>query len=182
MKFSFRPTMKHLNNSRAQALVEAALIAPLIVVFLFSVIWFARIALTWQQITGAAKYGTDLLAYTPLSASSIKRKITSYLCSEKNVGRILDSKKLSVSVDPQDAKAMDFKLSIENITDGKLLNVLENIDDISIAPKKSSVKIEYSYKMPPVLKLASGKSELKIKARSEVLTGFASSNSTERKK
>ncbi|MDR0819943.1 MAG: pilus assembly protein [Endomicrobium sp.] len=50
---------KCFKQSRGQALVEAALIVPPIILFLFTVIWFACVMLTWQQISTAARYGTD---------------------------------------------------------------------------------------------------------------------------
>jgi hypothetical protein len=157
-----------------QALVEAALIAPLIVFFLFTIIWFASVLLTWQQLAGAARYGTDLLAYTPLSQSAIKRDIINYLCNKKTVGRILDSSKIDIDIEAKDAAPIDFTLSFENILSSELFSKIETIRYILPIADKSYVEIKYKYKVPHLLRLASGRQEFWLKVRSEVLTGDGS--------
>jgi Flp pilus assembly protein TadG len=38
--------LKFVKQSKGQALIEAALVVPLIIIFLFAVLWFVRIMLT----------------------------------------------------------------------------------------------------------------------------------------
>ena len=90
IKRRFMFARKMINGKKGQALIEAALTAPLIIFFLFTIIWFGRVVLTWQQLVGAARYGTDLIAYTPYSEEEISRDIRNYLCHGNNIGRTLD--------------------------------------------------------------------------------------------
>ena len=159
-----------LANSRGQALVEAAFTAPLILLFLFTVIWFARVALTWQQITGAARLGTDLIAYTTFDKTNIENNIVNYLCHSSNIGRILDKEKLDVKIEINDINKMDFSLDVGNILNlpDTLFASVETLKPIYV--KKSSVEITYKYKIPTLLRIA-GKENIELKAKSEVLSG-----------
>jgi hypothetical protein len=171
---------KYFKNNKGQSLTETALIAPLIVFFLFTIIWFAQIMLTWQQIAGAARYGTDLIAYTPFSKNYIKQDIINYLCDKKTVGRILNKDKLEVTVEIRDAKKIDFSLSLSNLLEFNPLKVIENITSLNpINEEKSYVEIVYFFDIPFVLKIF-GKDNISIKARSEVLSGSASAGEKER--
>lgn len=164
-------------------MVEAALIAPLIIFFLFTVVWFARVMLTWQQITGAARYGTDLIAYTSYSKKFIEKDIRHYLCHGNNIGRTLDSdpKILRIKVEARDAKKSDFSLGIKNIADFNPLNIVQNIKNLSpIGPDKSYVEIEYDYKIPKIMRIT-GNEYLTIRAKSEVLSGDASAGYKKRR-
>ena len=49
-----------IKNNKGQAFVEAAFIFPIMVVLIFSVIWFARILLTWQQLISATRLLQDM--------------------------------------------------------------------------------------------------------------------------
>ncbi|MDR2860778.1 MAG: pilus assembly protein, partial [Elusimicrobiota bacterium] len=121
---------KQINNSRGQSLVEAALICPIIVFFLFALVWFARVSLTWQQLIGGARYGTDMIAYTDMNKTDIENAIVDYLCNNKT-GRILDSSKLNVNINIADANKIDYELTLENVIDTafftRILNNLENM-------------------------------------------------------
>ena len=176
---------KRFGKSKGQALVEAALTAPLIVFFLFTVIWFAGIMLTWQQITGAAKYGTDLIAYTDFSQQSIENNIRNYLCDRNTIGRKLnpDRNVLNIRVDINDQPRMDYRISIFNTESYNPLNVLEQIGGIAMPfiENSSSVVITYEYRMPAVFRSLSRRETLKITARSEVLTGFGSAGQKRRR-
>jgi hypothetical protein len=161
-------------NHKGQSLTEAALIMPLVVLFLFTIIWFAKIMLTWQQITGAARYGTDLISYTPFSKSYIKQDIINYLCDVKNIGRTLDRNKLEINIEIHDAATIDYTLSLENFSSFNPLEILDDIKSLTpVGQEKSSVEIIYTYNTPFLLK-AIGKETIQIKAHSEVLSGTGS--------
>jgi hypothetical protein len=163
-----------------QALVEAALIAPLIVFFLFGIIWFAGVVLTWQQLVGAARYGTDLLVYTPLGDTAIKRDITNYLCNKKTAGRILDSNKLDIKIVFKDAVPINYTLSFENIFSSEFFSKINTIKDLFPVPETSYIEIRYKYKAPRLLRLVSGREDFWLKTRSEVLTGDGSAGYNKR--
>ncbi|MCL2485924.1 MAG: pilus assembly protein [Endomicrobia bacterium] len=177
--------LNKFKKSSGQALVEAALIAPLIIFFLFTVIWFARVMLTWQQITGAARYGTDLIVYTPYSEDFIKKDVRNYLCHGNNIGRTLDRdpKVLDIKVKANDAAATDYTLNIGNISKFNPLNIAKNIKDLVpfVGAVPSYVEITYEYKIPRILRIT-GNDHITIKARSEVLSGDASARYKKRRK
>lgn len=167
-------------GDKGQSIVEAALIMPLIVFFLFTIIWFAQIMLTWQQIIGAARYGTDLIAYTPFSQAYIKRDIADYLCNENNIGRVLNRDRLEINVEIKDIKKIDYSLKFDDISHFNPFEILENIQALNpISEDKSYVEIIYRFELPFVLK-AVGKDEIKIRAYSEVLSGAASAGTKDR--
>ncbi|MDR1942503.1 MAG: pilus assembly protein [Endomicrobium sp.] len=169
-------------KSSGQALAEAALIAPLIVFFLFTVIWFARIMLTWQQLTSAARYGMDLISYTPFSKNVIKQEITNYLCNDKTIGRILDPQNLDIDVKIHDAKKINTTFEFENISSFNPLKIVDEVKDLfALTAEKSYVEVSYKYRAPAALR-AAGREEFKIKARCEVLSGTGSYGAQEREK
>ncbi|MDR2067068.1 MAG: pilus assembly protein [Endomicrobium sp.] len=163
--------MKHFKQLRGQALVEAALIAPLIVVFLFSIIWFASLMLTWQQILTATKYGVDLIAYTDFDKKYIENDIKDYLCNTKTLGRILDLNRLNVIVQINDYKPIDMDFTKSDIASFGSLNVFDCTK--GLVPKKSFVEITYLYKIPKILKVI-GRENIKIISKLEVLSGAGS--------
>jgi hypothetical protein len=155
-----------------QALFEVALVIPLIIVFLFAIVWFARVALTWQQISTAARYGTDLIAYTPFDKKYIQSDIKDYLCDSNIIGRTLDPEKLDIKIEINDYEHIKCGFDITSLSN--YASVISNLKGlISVFNKKSFVEIKYSYKIPNVLKII-GKNNIEIKARSEVLTGTGS--------
>ncbi|MDR2708499.1 MAG: pilus assembly protein [Elusimicrobiota bacterium] len=165
---------------KGQSLTEAALIMPLIVFFLFTIIWFAKVMLTWQQIVGASRYGTDLIVYTPFSEKYIRQDIIDYLSNPSNVGRILDKDKLEVNIKIHDIKKIDYSLSVDNLEMFNPVNILNDIKELSpIKPEMSSVEIVYWYEAPFVFK-AFGKDKIYIRAYSEVLNGSASAGQAQR--
>jgi Flp pilus assembly protein TadG len=169
---------KSFKKSKGQALVEAALAAPLIVFFLFTIIWFARVMLTWQQLESAARYGTDMIAYTPFSENRIKSDIQNYLCNRSNIGRTLDADNLGIEIVLNDYPRIGILLSFEDSAGG-ISGMLDSIKSYAegILPfaKKSYVEVSYSYRTPPLLRLVS--ENITIKARSEVLSGTGSAGS-----
>ncbi|MDR1418633.1 MAG: pilus assembly protein [Endomicrobium sp.] len=168
--------MKYFKQLRGQALVEAALIVPLIIVFLFTIVYFASLVLTWQQIVTATKYGIDLIAYTDFDKKYIENDIKDYLCNAKTLGRTLDSKKLSIAIQINDYMPLDVDLL--DITDLHSLDVFSSIKQL--VPKKSFVEITYSYKMPRILKII-GKDNIKISSKLEVLSGTGNPKFSRRK-
>jgi len=166
-------------NIKGQALVEAALITPLIVFFLFTLVWFARIMLTWQQIIGAARYGTDLIAYTNFSKSSIENYVISYLCDKNNIGRTLDPDKLTVEAKIQNQPKIDFSISFSSLLNFNPQNIIDTLIAVSPAAPMSSVTVTYKYRTPLVLR-AAGREYIEIKAVSEVLNGSGSAGEKKR--
>jgi hypothetical protein len=175
--------IRRFKHSKGQALVEAALIAPLIVFFLFTVIWFAGVMLTWQQISTAARYGTDLIAYTPFSENYIKSDIKNYLCSTDTIGRILDPDRLEITIEINDYEAVKYDFDItSDFLNFNPVNILKSAVGLNpIFVKKSFVEIKYRYKIPKILKVI-GKENIEIKAYSELLTGTGSQGAPKRSK
>ncbi|MDR0800865.1 MAG: pilus assembly protein [Endomicrobium sp.] len=177
---------KRFKQSRGQALVEAALIAPLVILFLFTVIWFARVMLTWQQISTAARYGTDLIAYTPFSKEYIEDDIKDYLCNARTIGRTLDPDKLDINIEINDYESVKYDFDnieiISNIVKFNPKDILNMTAGLVPAlTKKSIVEIKYSYKIPKILKITD-REDIEIKARSEVLSGTGSQGAPKRQK
>lgn len=172
--------LKRFKQPRGQALVEAALIAPLIIFFLFTIIWFVRIMLTWQQISTAARYGTDLIAYTPFSKKYIEDDIKNYLCNTNIIGRTLDPEKLDIKIEINDYEPFDVE-HVFNIANFNPKNFFNTLKGLTVFGEKSVVEITYSYKIPEVLKITDRES-IKIKARSEVLSGTGSKGAPKRQK
>ncbi|MDR0800839.1 MAG: pilus assembly protein [Endomicrobium sp.] len=171
--------LKRFKQSRGQALVEAALIAPLIIFFLFAVIWFVRVMLTWQQISTAARYGTDLIAYTPFSKKYIEDDIKNYLCNTNITGRALDPEKLDIKIEINDYEPFDEGIfDVANFNPKNFFNMLKGL---TVLAEKSIVEITYSYKIPEVLKITD-RENIEIKARSEVLSGTGSKGAPKRQK
>ncbi|MDR3243345.1 MAG: pilus assembly protein [Elusimicrobiota bacterium] len=159
-------------SSKGQAFTEAALFSPLIIFFLFTIFWFGRVMLTHQQLTGAARYGSDLIANTPFTKSYIETSVKNYLTDKSIVGRIIDPTALTVKVEINDFPKFDTTISIANI--GSILSILGGIVDIGkqATPLRSVsyVEVSYKYKFPSVLKIT-GKDSFDLKVRSEVLSG-----------
>jgi hypothetical protein len=177
--------LKFIKQSKGQALVEAALVAPLIIIFLFAILWFARIMLTWQQISTSARYGADLLAYTPFSVKYIESDIKDYLCAKNTIGRIIDPKKLNIKIEANDYKPIKYDFDITNFSSFSVLNPVNLFNSLkSFTPglsKKSFVEITYTNDTPNVLKLIVGDC-IKITARAVVLSGAGSAGGLKRQK
>jgi hypothetical protein len=175
--------LKYFKRSDGQALVEAALMVPLIIVFLFTIIWFARIVITWQQIITAARYGTDLILYTPFNIKYIENDIKDYLCNKNTIGRVLDIEKLDIKIEINDYIPFKCDFNMANLSlKNNFLNIFPSLKYLLQGlDKKSFVNIRYSYKVPKILKLM-GKENIEIKAHSEVLSGTGSQGSSPRQK
>ena len=107
-----------IKNNKGQAFVEAVFFFPIMIVLIFSVIWFAKILLTWQQLISATRYGTDMIANTNLSETDIKKDIENYLTHKMIEGRRLDVKRIKeINVDIKDFQCLglDNMLDLNNI-------------------------------------------------------------------
>ena len=153
-----------LSTNSGQALVENVLIIPILVVIIVMIFWFARLMLTKQQLVMAARYGTDLIAYSNMDKNQIKQEIKDYLCGEDVVGRRLDTAKLI--------------LRDENI----VINKCDKVDSFNMWKpmdySPSSIEIYYEYETPKLFSAWSSYiggdniiKKLRIGARSEVLAG-----------
>ena len=166
-----------MKNNKGQAFVEAAFIFPIMVGLIFSVIWFARILLTWQQLISATRYGTDMIANTNLSATDIKKDIENYLTHKMIEGRRLDIKKIKeVNVDIKDFQS----LGLDNIFDIK--SIYNFVKGFAVPKHElSTVSITYSYDVPKILNFI-GKKEFEIKTKLSVLAGSGCENKKHRRK
>ena len=157
-------TERSIFNNHGQALVENILIVPLIVVIIVMIFWFARLLLTKQQLIMAARYGTDLIAYSTMDEDGVRREVKDYLCGEDAEGRRLDPSKLSDK---------NIKVNIERCEKVTVTNVFK---PMSFTP--STVEIYYDFETPKLFSAWSGyiggdglAAKLRISARSEVLAG-----------
>ena len=164
-KTGFGMTSTLFCNNSGQALVENVLVIPIIVVIIVMLFWFAEIMLTKQQLVMAARYGTDLMAYSNLSKEQIRNEIRDYLCGSHVEGRRLNPAKLKVEDIDVKRQALDPLGGIKYGGDG--------FDKYS-----SHVQLYYEFDAPPLFysfaKYFGGSNmarKLRIGARSEVLAG-----------
>ena len=161
-------------NNKGQAFTEAVFILPLICVMVIAVFWFGKICLTWQQLVSAARYGTDMVANTPLNQQEIKKDIENYLTHHFIKGRLLDKNKIKeITVEINDAPATKIDISdFFNIFSdvGKLLN---NVTTVSIKP--SVIRITYSYDIPKIFAIAGNKT-FDLTVESKILSGSGCPN------
>ena len=165
-----------LKNNKGQAFTEAVFIFPIIIVLIFSVVWFAKVLLTWQQLVSATRYGTDMIVNTNLSCDDIKKDIRNYLTNKMIEGRRLDTDKIkNISVDIKDYNGIDY-----NITDlSKISNIVQGL--FIPANELSTVSIEYSYDLPKIMNIV-GMEEFTIKTKLSVLAGSGCKNNIHKRK
>ncbi|WP_372519165.1 TadE/TadG family type IV pilus assembly protein [Candidatus Ruminimicrobiellum ovillum] len=166
-----------LKNKKGQAFTEAVFIFPVIIVLIFSVVWFARVLLTWQQLVSATRYGTDMIANTTLSGEDIKKDIKNYLTNKMIEGRRLDTDKIKdITVDIKNYNAIDYN----NITD--LSNISNIVQGLFVPSNElSTVSISYSYDLPKIMNIA-GMDEFIIKTKLSVLAGSGCKNKIHKRK
>jgi len=80
-------------NNKGQALVELALILPILLLFLFGIMEFGRIFGTYLTVTNAAREGSRTAV-----VGAIDTEIVSVI---QNYTTILDSSKLIISISPE---------------------------------------------------------------------------------
>ena len=165
-----------LKNKKGQAFTEAVFIFPVIIVLIFSVVWFARVLLTWQQLVSATRYGTDMIANTNLSRDDIEKDIKNYLTNKMIEGRRLDVDKIKdITVDIKDYNGIDY-----NITD--LSNISNFVQGLFIPSNDlSTVSISYSYDLPKIMNVV-GMEEFIIKTKLSVLAGSGCKNKIHKRK
>ena len=165
-----------IKNKKGQAFTEAVFIFPVIIVLIFSVVWFARVLLTWQQLISATRYGTDMIANTTLSGEDIKKDIKNYLTNKMIEGRRLDADKIKdITVDIKDYNGIDY-----NITD--LSNISNFVQGLFIPSNElSTVSISYSYDLPKIMNVV-GMEEFVIKTKLSVLAGSGCKNKIHKRK
>ena len=163
-------------NNKGQAFTEAIFVFPVIIVLIFSVVWFARVLLTWQQLVSATRYGTDMIANTTLSGEDIKKDIRNYLTNKMIEGRRLDTDKIKdITVDIKDYNGIDY-----NITD--LSNISNFVQGLFIPSNElSTVSISYSYDLPKIMNII-GMEEFIIKTKLSVLAGSGCKNKIHKRK
>ena len=94
-----------------QSLVEAVFLAPILMMIIIAIGWFSRVLVTRQQLLMAARYGTDMIAYTNLNGNLIRRELQDYLSHRLNAGRKLDPSKLpdeNIMITIEDFTVPDF--------------------------------------------------------------------------
>lgn len=157
-------------NKKGQAFTEAVFIFPVIIVLIFSVVWFAKVLLTWQQLISATRYGTDMIVNTGLSCDDIKKDIKNYLTNKMIEGRRLDIEKIKdISVEIKEYNGINC-----NITDlSKISNFVQGL--FVPANELSTVSISYSYKLPKIMNIV-GMEEFTIKTKLSVLAGSGCKN------
>ena len=165
-----------LKNNKGQAFAEAIFIFPIIIVLIFSVIWFARVLLTWQQLISATRYGTDMITNTNLSSADIKKDIENYLTNKMIEGRRLDIDKIKeINVDIKDYESPNY-----NITDlSKISNFVQGL--FIPSAELSTVSIVYSYELPKIMNFV-GMDEFIIKTKLSVLAGSGCKNNIHKRK
>ena len=97
--------------------------------------------LTKQQLTYAARYGTDMLYHTNMTDDDIKTELTDFLSGKDEKGRKLDPRRLSFEINRDEFPIIDDAKSFDKMFD--LLKIFyEPRDHISY------VKVSYTFKAP----------------------------------
>ena len=161
-------------NNKGQAFTEAVFILPIICVMIICVFWFGKVCLTWQQLVSAARYGTDMVANTPLNQKEIKKDIENYLTHHFIKGRLLDKSKLKeITVEINDAPVTKFDITDFTNIFSDAVNLANNVAAISVKP--SVVRITYSYDMPKIFQIAGNKT-FDLTVESRILSGSGCPN------
>jgi hypothetical protein len=165
-----------LKNTKGQAFTEAIFVFPVIIVLIFSVVWFARVLLTWQQLVSATRYGTDMIANTTLSSDDIKKDIENYLTNKMIEGRRLDIEKIKeINIDIKKYEPISY-----NFTD--LSAISSFVQGLFIPSNElSTVSISYSYDLPKIMNVV-GMEEFVIKTKLSVLAGSGCKNKIHKRK
>ena len=161
-------------NNKGQAFTEAVFILPIICVMIICVFWFGKVCLTWQQLVSAARYGTDMVANTPLNQKEIKKDIENYLTHHFIKGRLLDKSKLKeITVEINDAPVTKFDITDFTNIFSDAVNLANNVAAFSVKP--SVVRITYSYDMPKIFQIAGNKT-FDLTVESRILSGSGCPN------
>ncbi|MFC1501664.1 TadE family protein [Elusimicrobiota bacterium] len=159
-------------DNKGQALTESVFTIPIIVMIIFAIAWFGRIFITKQQLTVAARYGTDLISNTKMSEEEIRTQIQEYLCSRDIPGRRLDPGKLrNIAVHVYRDEYSFFPKLINFDRPSEKTSFFTSAFGFSEVEERSShVELSYSFNVPGVIG-NNVMDEICISARSEVLAG-----------
>lgn len=177
--------MVHLRDRKAQALVESIFIMPILFMVIIAIVWFSRILITRQQLLMAARYGTDLVAYTTLNEKEIRQEIRNYLTHRMIKGRKLDPGKLPdnsivIKIDSfelPEYTAADYFVPL--LFEYKMKEVAEKL----LRPDlhTSYVELYYDFEVPRLFSTL-GRETITVTARSEVLAGTGCRSAIHRRK
>ncbi|HEX3031513.1 MAG TPA: TadE/TadG family type IV pilus assembly protein [Bacillota bacterium] len=90
-----KPGKRILNDEKGQALVEMALVAPILLLLVFGIVEFGRIFNTYLVVTNAAREGAR--------AAVVGAVDTSIRDTVENAGSILDADRLTITISPDAA-------------------------------------------------------------------------------
>jgi len=155
-------------NKSGQALIEIILLLPLLVIMMSVITWYTRLLLTRQMLLTAARYGTDMLYYSPQAdAGFVENWIKTYLADPGIEGRRLVKDKIKVKIiDNRPGPVTPF-------------NAMTPINPFNLHNEATTVEVYYEFGMPTIFTAFSSyipnKGELPdkitISARSAVLAG-----------
>lgn len=75
------PDALHLGRARGAALLETALILPLVLLVVVGIFEFGRAYQTWQVLTNAAREGARVAVLPGSSADTVRTRVRAYLSS-----------------------------------------------------------------------------------------------------
>ena len=87
--------MRILKNERGQALLEAAMTLPLLLLVSVSIFEFGRAYQTWQVLTNAAREGARVAVLPSATADDVKARVSAYMTS----GQLSNAGSATVNVD-----------------------------------------------------------------------------------
>ena len=155
------------SSMRGQALVETLFLLPVFAVLISMISWFTHIMLTKQQLITAARYGTDLIAYSSLNENQIRDEIRIYLCDTKLPGRQLEPEKFT------DNTVVIVMNRFPKVTTANVITLVPEFFN----PKTSYVALSYTCELPALFRILSSASgdaipsTITIGAHAEVLAG-----------
>ena len=87
--------MRIVKNERGQALLEAAMTLPLLLLVSVSIFEFGRAYQTWQVLTNAAREGARVAVLPSATLSDVQTRVSAYMSG----GQLSNAKNATVAVD-----------------------------------------------------------------------------------
>jgi Flp pilus assembly protein TadG len=87
--------MKLLKNERGQAILETAMVLPLILLVSVSIFEFGRAYQTWEVLTNAAREGARVAVLPGTTVSDVQTRVVTYM----NSGQLANGATATVDVD-----------------------------------------------------------------------------------
>jgi len=87
--------MKLLKNERGQAMLETAMVLPLILLVSVSIFEFGRAYQTWEVLTNAAREGARVAVLPGTTVSDVQTRVVTYM----NSGQLANGATATVDVD-----------------------------------------------------------------------------------